>query len=143
MSPVASSEDLVHHSPYYESPPISVSYPIPYPPLICLEDPSSRTTPLEEPDRPYDDVDELDDLSVPEAIDDTSDDESDTLTTPSRSFVNPSADVDPTSIPLPPEARPRVYINTDPAYLYRFELDPLPFANDGHGYTHTVYHQEC
>jgi hypothetical protein len=27
--------------------------------------------------------------------------------------------------------------------LYRFELDPLPFANDGHEYTRTVYHQEC
>lgn len=151
MSPVASSEDLVHHSSYYQSPPISVSYPIPYPPLfhpplICLEDPQSRTTPVREPGRPYDDVDELDDLSVPEAIDDTSDDESDTLTTPSRSavsFVNSSGDVDPASIPLPPEVRPRVYINTDPAYLYRFELDPLPFANDGHEYTHTAYRQEC
>lgn len=151
MSPVASSEDLVHHSPYYESPPISVSYPIPYPPLfhpplISLEDPPGRTTPLEKPDLPYYDVDELDDLSVPEAIDDTSDDESDTLATPSRSavsFVSPPGDVDPTSIPLPPEVRPRVYINTDPAYLYRFELDPLPFANDGHEYSHTVYHQEC
>ena len=151
MSPLASTEDLIHHSSYYESSPISVSYPVPYPPLfhpplIRLEDPSSRTTPLREPDRPYDDVDELDDLSVPEAIDDTSDDESDTLTTPSRSaisFVNSSVDVDPASVPLPPEVRPRVYINTDPAYLYRFELDPLPFANGGHEYTHTVYHQEC
>jgi hypothetical protein len=150
MSPVASSEDLVHHSSYYQSPPISVSYPIPYPPLfhpplICLEDPSSRTTPVQEADRPYDDVDELDDLSVPEAIDDMSDDESDTLTTPSRSavsFVNPVGDVDPSSIPLP-EDRPLVYINTDPAYLYRFELDPLPFANDGQEYTRTVHHQEC
>lgn len=151
MSPVASSEDLVHHSSYYQSPPISVSYPIPYPPLfhsplICLEDSSSQTTPIEEPVRPYDDVEELDELSVPEAIDDTSDDESDTLTTPSRSavsFVGASGEVDPSSIPLPPEVRPRVYINTDPAYLYRFELDPLPIANDGHEYTHTVYHQEC
>jgi hypothetical protein len=151
MSPAASSEDLVHHSSYYESPPISVSYPIPYPPLfhpplICLEDPSSRTTPAQEPGRPYDDVDELDYLPVPEAIDDTSDDESDTLTTPSRSamsFVNPSGEVDPTSIPLPTEVRPRVYINTDPAYLYRFELDPLPFANGGQEYSQAVYHQEC
>jgi len=151
VSPVASSEDLVHHASYYETPPISVSYPIPYPPLfhpplIRLEDASSRTTPLEEPGRLYGDVDELDDLSVPEAIDDTSDDDSDSLMTPSRSamlFPNPTVDVDPASIPLPPEVRPRVYINTDPAYLYRFELDPLPFANDGHEYPHTVYHQEC
>lgn len=151
MSPVASSEDLAHHSSYYESPPISVSYPIPYPPLfhppiIRLEDPSSGTTPLQEAGRPYDDVDELDDLSVPEAIDDTSDDDSDSLTAPSRSamsFVSPSVVVDPASIPLPPEVRPRVYVNTDHPYLYRFELDPLPFANDGHGYAHTVYHQEC
>ena len=151
MSPVASSEDLVHHSSYYESPPILVSYPIPYPPLfhpplIRVEDPPSSTTPVQEADRRYDDVDELDDLSVPEAIDDTSDDESDTLTTPSRSavsFANSAGDVDPSSIPLPAEDRPRVYINTDPAYLYRFELDPLPFANDGQEYTHTVYHQEC
>lgn len=151
VSPVASSEDLVHHSSYYEPPPISVSYPIPYPPLfhpplIHLGDPSSRATPLGEPHPTYDDVDELDDLSVPEAIDDTSDDDSDSLLTPSRSamsFVNPPVDVDPASIPLPPEARPRVYINTDPAYLYRFELDPLPFANVGDEYAHTVYHQEC
>ena len=151
MSPAASSEDLVHHSSFYESPPISVSYPIPYPPLfhpplIHPEEPLSCTTPLQETSRPYDDVDELDDLSVPEAIEDTSDDESDTLPTPCRSamsFANQSVDVDPASIPLPPEARPRVYVNTDPACLYRFELDPLPFANDGHEYTHSVYHQEC
>ena len=151
MSPVASSEDLVHHSSFYEPPSISVSYPIPYPPLfhpplIRLEEPLGRTTPLQEAGRPYDEVDELDDLSVPEAIEDTSDDDSDTLTTPCRSamsFVNPSVDVDPASIPLPPEVRPRVYVNTDAAYLYRFELDPLPFADDGHEYTHAVYHQEC
>jgi hypothetical protein len=151
MSPAASSEDLVHHSSYYESPPISVPYPIPYPPLfhpplIHLEKPLNRTTPLQHPRRTYYDVDELDDLSVPEAIEDMSDDESDTLTTPcpsATSFINPSVDVDPASIPLPSEVRPRVYVNTDPAYLYRFELDPLPFANDGHEYTHTAYHQEC
>ena len=151
MSPLASSEDLTHHSPYYESPPISVPYPIPYPPLfhpplIRLEEPMSRTTPLREAGRPYYDVDELDDLSVPEAIEDTSDDESDSLTTPCRSatsFVNPSVGIDPASVPLPSEVRPRVYVNTDAAYLYRFELDPLPFANDGHEYAHTVYHQEC
>ena len=151
MSPLASSEDLTHHSPYYESPPISVPYPIPYPPLfhpplIRLEEPLNRTTPLREAGRPYFDVDELDDLSVPEAIEDTSDDDSDSLTTPCRSamsFVNPSVGIDPASVPLPPEVRPRVYVNTDAAYLYRFELDPLPFANDGHEYTHTVYHQEC
>ncbi|KAF9653036.1 hypothetical protein BDM02DRAFT_3183004 [Thelephora ganbajun] len=151
MSPVASSEDLVHHSSYYESPPIPVSYPIPYPPLfhpplIRLEDPLSRTIPLQEVRHPYSDFDELDDLSVPEAIEDTSDDDSDTLTTPCRSamsFANPSVDVDSASISLPPEVRPRVYVNTDAAYLYRFELDPLPFADDGHEYTHTVYHQEC
>jgi hypothetical protein len=130
--PIASSEDLVHHSPFYESPPISVPYPIPYPPLfhpplIHLEESLSGTAPLQEAGRPYDDVDELDDLSVPEAIEDTSDDDSDSLTTPCRSatsFVNPSVDVDPASIPLPPEVRPRVYVNTDAAYLYRFELDP-------------------
>jgi len=151
MSPIASSEDLLHHSSYYESPSISVSYPIPYPPLfhpplIRLEEPLRGATPLQEAERPYYDVDELDDLSVPEAIEDTSDDDSDSLTTPYRSaasFVNSSVDVDPASIPLPPEVRPRVYVNTDAAYLYRFELDPLPFANDGHEYTRTVYHQEC
>lgn len=151
VSPLASSEDLVHHPSFYESPPISVSYPIPYPPLfhpplIRLEEPLSSTAPLQEAGPQYDEVDELDDLSVPEAIEDTSDDESDTLTTPCRSamsFVNPSVDVDPASIPLPPEIRPRVYVNTDAAYLYRFELDPLPFANDSDEYTRTVYHQEC
>ena len=151
MSPLASSEDLAHHSSYYESPPISVPYPIPYPPLfhpplIHLEESLDHPTPLQETGRPYYDIDELDDLSVPEAIEDTSDDDSDSLTTPCRSatsLVSPSVGLNPAAIPLPSEVRPRVYVNTDPAYLYRFELDPLPFANDGHEYTHTVYHQEC
>jgi hypothetical protein len=151
MSPTSSSEDLVNTPSYYQSSPIAVPYPIPYPPLfhpplIMPQDLEYRLDRIDEVQTiedglPYYDVDELDDLSVPEAIEDTSDDESETLTTP-FSHSTTSFGVDPASIPLPPDrrARPHVYVDTDDSYLYH--LDPLPFAGDSHEYGSTVF-QEC
>lgn len=144
LSPISSSEDLVN-TPH-------VSYPIPpypplfHPPLILPEDLEYRLEGVEEAQVmvgfPYYDVDDLDDLSVPEAIEDTSDDESEVLHTPySRSTA--SFPVDPASIPLPPDSRqPHVYIDTDNSYMYHFERDPLPFAGDSREYASAVY-QEC
>lgn len=145
LSPISSSEDLVHASSFYHSAPIAVPYPIPYPPLfhpplILPEDLQYRLDLTRETrDLPYYDVDELDDLSVPEAIEDTSDDESDILNTPySRSTA--SFAVDPASIPLPPDGRgvqPHVYNDLDDSYLYH-----PPFSGDSREYRSTVY-QEC
>lgn len=144
LSPISSSEDLVN-TPH-------VSYPLPpypplfHPPLIMPEDLEYRLEAVEEAQAmvgfPYYDVDDLDDLSVPEAIEDTSDDESEVLNTP---YSNSTAcfPVDPASIPLPPDSRqPHVYIDTDHPYLYHFERDPLPFAGESHEYASAVY-QEC
>lgn len=145
LSPISSSEDLVHASNFYRSEPITVPYPIPYPPLfhpplILPQDLQYRLDHVDESrSLPYYDADELDDLSVPEAIDDTSDDESDTVTTP-YSQSTASFAVDPASIPLPPDGlgvQPHVYNDTDDSYLYH-----PPFAGDRREYRSAVY-QEC
>jgi hypothetical protein len=147
-SPMSSSDDLPNQPDYYPS--ISVQYPVPYPDLIHAYHfdsiTSSSTTSYEDP-FPYHSVNDLFDL--PEAIEDTSDDESDVLTTPSigRSTSSISL-VDAASIPLPAErsrlrpADPRVYVNSDHSYLNPFEFDPLPFPGEP---THTPYnhYQEC
>jgi len=150
ISPMSSSDDLINQQAYYP-PPIPVQYPVPYPPfhppviqsfeLDSLD--SSDVDPL-----PYYDMDDVEDLAVPDAIEDTSDDESDVVSTPSlvRSSSNLSL-VDPASIPLPAERRPQpelhVYVDTDDSYYYPFELDPLPFRDDRlTSYNHHVY-QEC
>jgi hypothetical protein len=72
-SPTSSAENLVEASLFCAPPPAAVaatavSYPIPYPPLG---------------NAPGLYADELDDLPVPDAIEDTSDDESDAPATPS------------------------------------------------------------
>jgi len=156
ISPMSSSDDLVSQPAYYP-PPIAIPYPVPYPPfhpplLRSFElnsfdspidsSPSSYDDPL-----PYNDMDDVEDLAVPDAIEDTSDDESDAVSTPSliQSSSNLSL-VDPASIPLPVDRRQRpqlhVYIDTDDSYFYPFELDPLPLHNDRlNSYNH-VY-QEC
>jgi hypothetical protein len=93
-------------------------------------------------------MDDVEDLAVPDAIEDTSDDESDVISTPSliRSSSHLSL-VDPASVPLPAERRRRpelhIYIDTDDSYYHPFELDPLPFRDDRlTSYNHHVY-QEC
>ena len=156
-SPMSSSDDLVGHSSlFYQDPPIATPYPIPYPPLhpplipswLQLDD-SHDHDPL-----PYFDADDdVADMPVPDAIEDTSDDESDALSTPYSQSMSSLSPIDPASVPLPPERRrlrghPQVYVDADDGYFYPFELDPpLPFHDEdphesGRGY-HSPIYQEC
>jgi len=156
VSPMSSSEDLVHQQLHYYPSPIAVPYPVPYPPyhppLIRSFELDSLVSPLDAglpPYRdplPYHDMDDVEDLAVPEAIEDTSDDESDVVSTPSllRSSTN-LALVDPASIPLPAERRlPQLHIYVEPedSQFYPYELDPLPFRDDRLSTYNHVY-QEC
>ncbi|EIN04543.1 hypothetical protein PUNSTDRAFT_55548, partial [Punctularia strigosozonata HHB-11173 SS5] len=74
------------------------------------------------------------DLPMPDAIEDTSDDESDVPLTPwARSTSSlPALVVDPASVPLPAECQPlaSVYVDVDDAFFNPFKLDPLPFTAD-------------
>lgn len=122
ISPMSSSDDLMNQQPAYYPSPIAIPYPVPYPPFHPPES------------SPYD-HDDVEDLSVPDCIEDTSDDETDTIRTSSL--------VDPASVPLPAERtpRPQFYIYSNNSYFYPFELDPLPFPEDRlHSYN---LYQEC
>ncbi|KAI0736889.1 hypothetical protein C8Q72DRAFT_941140 [Fomitopsis betulina] len=139
-SPMSSSDDLVGQSSYYINPhAIAIPYPIPYPPLqsplvqrwLDFDESSA----LYHDPLPYYDADDVDDMSVPDAIEDTSDDESDAPATPFDHST--SSLIEPASVPLPPERRrrsdllqPQVYIDTDNSYFYPFELDPIPHDDD-------------
>ncbi|TFY51042.1 hypothetical protein EVJ58_g10768 [Rhodofomes roseus] len=131
-SPMSSSDDLADQSSFYINPhAIPLPYPIPYPPLQPL---GQRWLECHDP-LPYYDADDVDDMPVPDAIEDTSDDESDAPATPFDHST--SSLVDPASVPLPIERRrrsdfihPQVYIDTDDSYFYPFELDPLPPHHD-------------
>ncbi|KAG6821089.1 hypothetical protein H0H93_007248 [Arthromyces matolae] len=143
-SPVSSSDDLLNHAACFPHPisvPYLYPYPVPYPPVhppliypYELDPESSFDSSFSSP-LPYYDTENL---SVPDAIEDTSDDESsDTLTTPSLGRSS-------NSIALldspPPErsrlryAQPHVHLEPDNPYFYPFELDPLPFPNDQQPY---------
>jgi hypothetical protein len=158
VSPMSSSDDLTNPQPAYYPTPIAVPYPVPYPPFHSpvirsfeLDSLNSTLNPhltsYEDPLPYYDDMDDVEDLAVPDAIEDTSDDESDVISTPSliRSSSNSSL-VDPASIPLPVERRRpqlHIYIDTDDSFYHPFEFDPLPFREDRFpSYNHHVY-QEC
>ncbi|KAJ7273551.1 hypothetical protein B0H12DRAFT_1089941 [Mycena haematopus] len=136
ISPNSSSDDLTTQS-YYP-------YLVPYPPYspqpisyhfnTCLA--SSPPSPPYVDPLPYSycALDDMDDFPpVPDAIEDTSDDESDTPPTPGQSLS--SLSLDPASIPLPTEhsrlrhSTPHIYY-TDDEYLHGF--DPLPFPSDHH-----------
>ncbi|KAF8911161.1 hypothetical protein CPB84DRAFT_1763481 [Gymnopilus junonius] len=156
VSPLSSSDDLPNQSAYYSSS-ISVSYPVPYPPYqppLIHAYPfdsvysSSPALPYEDP-LPYHDMNDIEDLPVPDAIEDTSDDESDAPTTPSLGRSSSSLSlVDAASVPLPAErsrlrhANPRVYVDSNDSYFYSFEIDPLPFPDEQF---HTSYnhYQQC
>lgn len=156
-SPMSSSDDLLNQQLHYYPSPIAVPYPVPYPPfhppLIRSFELNSLISPLDTSPPPYDDplpyyaMDDVEDLAVPDAIEDTSDDESDVISTPSliRSSTN-LPHVDPASIPLPVERRRpqlHVYVDSDDSYFYPFdELDPLPFREDRLPTYNRVY-QEC
>ncbi|PCH38326.1 hypothetical protein WOLCODRAFT_136172 [Wolfiporia cocos MD-104 SS10] len=143
-SPMSSSDDLVDDTSYFCNPhAIPIPYPVPYPPLpshmpTWLDvEPSAdslldSSLPLYQDPLPYFDLDDTEDLPVPDAIEDTSDDESDAPLTP---FDHSTSSLDPASIPLPPDRRrprslPQVYVDMDDAYFYPFELDPSPTHDD-------------
>jgi len=157
ISPISSSDDLVGQATYYP-PPIAVPYPVPYPPfhppLAHTYELGSRYSTLDSSPPPYEnalpyhDLDDVEDLSVPEAIEDTSDDESDVPNTPSVTHSGSTSSlVDPASVPLPAERSRRrrpplhIYVDTDDSYFYPFEFDPLPFS-DSH-LNSTPFYQEC
>ncbi|KAF8638894.1 hypothetical protein AX17_001946 [Amanita inopinata Kibby_2008] len=144
-SPMSSSDNLHQHSCYTPSLD-AVSYSVPYqhyqPPLLRpfqeLQSPiSSLPAPYEDP-LPYHNLDGVQELSVisDAIIEDISDDESDTPSTPS--FGRSSASLTLSDVPStsPPTERSRlrhtvahIYGNKDDSF-YPFEADPLPFSND-------------
>lgn len=150
-SPMSSSDDLLSHQAYV------VPYPVPYPPFHpplvrpydlgpIIESPVSPFPAYDA--LPYYDADELDDLSVPEAIEDTSDDESDALSTPSLGRSSELDFVDSTSPALPGQRRRRrsqahVYIRQPDSYFDRYSLDPLPFPDEDHSTSYNVVYHEC
>ncbi|KAG6885994.1 hypothetical protein C0993_006110 [Termitomyces sp. T159_Od127] len=145
-SPVSSSDDLLTPSACF---PLPYPYPVPYPPfhppLIYpyeIDHVSSFDSFSYEP-LPYYDVENS---SVPDAIEDTSDDEStDAPTTPSvgrssNSFaLMDSASSQPERSGLR-HPRPHVHVEPDDPYFYPFELDPLPFPHEHQPYNN---YQEC
>jgi len=144
-SPMSSSDDLVDQSSFYY-PSNFVPYPVPYPPLhpplipswfepdACIDPMLSPSPPLYHDPLPYCDTDDLEDLSVPDAIEDTSDDESDAPFTPATASTSSLSSSTSTS-PLAGERtrllpQPRIYINKDDSFFAPFELDSLPFPSD-------------
>ncbi|KAJ7738513.1 hypothetical protein DFH07DRAFT_870516 [Mycena maculata] len=144
ISPMSSSDDLTTQS-YYP-------YLVPYPPFPQSLVPSYHlSTPLASSHSPhvdplpYSDLDDLDDFPpVPDAIEDTSDDESEAPPTPGQSLS--SLSLDPASIPLPAEnsrlrhSNPHIYIDTEDDDEYFYPFDPLPFPDSQHP---PVHYQEC
>ncbi|OJT08867.1 hypothetical protein TRAPUB_218 [Trametes pubescens] len=147
-SPMSSSDDLVN---MYQPPAIAIPYPIPYPPLHPPLVPSwlqfdahgddsipppSTAVPLYHDPLPYYDADDVDGFPMPDAIEDTSDDESDVLSTPYSQSMSSLSPRDAVSLSLPQtrtrlHTRPHVYVDTDDDYFYPFELDPpLPFHDE-------------
>ncbi|KAH9998977.1 hypothetical protein BJV77DRAFT_1126994 [Russula vinacea] len=133
-SPMSSTDDLGH--PVYNNTPISMPYPVVYPPynppllspleLQPLNTPLDSIYPPFNVALPYNAEDDIDDLPVPDTVEDLSDDESDALSSP---------------------LLPHVYVNADGAYFrHGLELDPLPFAHDSSNPSHmfeSVYRQDC
>lgn len=148
-SPVSSSDDLLTPSTYF---PLPYPYPVPYPPfhppLIYpyeLDHDSSfdsfSSLPYEP--LPYYDVENS---SVPDAIEDTSDDEStDAPTTPSLGRSSNSFALTDSASSQPEQSslrhpHPHVHVEPDDPYFYPFELDPLPFPHEHQSYNN---YQEC
>jgi len=135
-SPMSSSDDLLNQQTHY-FPPTALPFPVPHPPFHSplvspyelgpsIESPKISSPPAYDTLSRYD-TDELDDLSVPEAIEDTSDDESDAPSLPS---LGQSPDLffeTPLSQRRHQRSQPDVYIRSA---FGRFELDPLPFPDE-------------
>ncbi|KAJ7632460.1 hypothetical protein FB45DRAFT_1026630 [Roridomyces roridus] len=125
ISPMSSSDDLTLQ--YYP-------HLVPYPPFSPLISPYHLTPPLASSHTLYADplpyLYDLDIPPVPDAIEDTSDDESEAPPTPGQSLS--SLSLDPASIPLPTEnsrlryANPHVYIDSDDDNEYFTLSIPFP-----------------
>jgi len=150
-SPMSSSDDLPNQPAYYPHS-IDVSYSYPYPiPYPALHPPLMLHTSLpshyEDP-LPYHDFTDSETLSVPDAIEDTSDDESDVLPTPLGLSASSLDLVEAASIPLPADpshlrhAYPAIRVDAEDSYFYPFELDPLPFPLLEDSPSYNTY-QEC
>lgn len=149
-SPMSSSDDLPS-SAYCVSPissPYTYPYPVPYPPFHpplvhpCDDDSfedSLFNSSLDNP-FPYYDEDDVADLPVPDSIEDTSDDESDTLLTPSLEHSSSSLQFMESAAVSSLDDRislgrtiPGIFINTPDSCFYPHPDDfHLPFV-----------HQEC
>ncbi len=158
-SPLSSTDDLSH--PVYNNTPISMPYPVVYPPynsppLLSPLELQPLNTPLDSVypyppfnvALPYNAEDDMDDLPVPDTVEDTSDDESDALSAPTPATRSPSLSLVDTSARSSERARryavPRVYVSADESYFHHsLELDPLPFPNVSANPSHVVYGQEC
>lgn len=143
LSPLSSSDDL-HQSRFYSSP-VSVPYatrlisfdsPLPYGYPIATVSASSFSSTFEDA-LPYRDIDDIEESSVPDAIEDVSDDESDAISTPSsgRSITSLSPDSSASASSPIEHSRlrhslPRGFTSKNSPYLNLFELDPLPFAEE-------------
>jgi hypothetical protein len=158
-SPMSSTDDLGH--PVYNNTPISMPYPVVYPPynppllspleLQPLNNPLESGYPPFNVALPYYAEDDIDDLPVPDTVEDLSDDESDALSTPTTDMRSPSISLVDTRARSSERARcrvdPPVYVNADNSYFHHpLELDPLPFPHDSANSSHafgSVYAQEC
>jgi hypothetical protein len=158
-SPMSSTDDLGH--PVYNNTPISMPYPVVYPPynpplLSPLELQPLNTSldsiyPPFNVALPYNAEDDIDDLPVPDTVEDLSDDESDALSSPTPVTRSPSMSLVDASARSSERARrhavPQVYVNADGSYFrHGLELDPLPFAHDSANPSHmfeSVYAHDC
>lgn len=158
-SPVSSTDDL--STPVYNNTPIAMPYPVVYPPynpslLSPLELQPLNTSldsiyPPFNVALPYNAVDDMDDLPVPDTVEDLSDDESDVFSTPTPDAPSPSMSLVDSSARSSERARRQmvlqVYVNADDSYFrHGLELDPLPFAHDSTNPSlvfESVYAREC
>jgi len=133
-SPMSSSDDLFNQEAHF-SLPAFIPYPVPYPPFHPpLVRPYELGPSLEprliSPPRAYAlshyDIDELDELAVPEAIEDTSDDESDTPSTPSLGRSDLSFGPTLSEEVGQKRTQPEVYIRPTGSDYVHFELCPVP-----------------
>jgi len=143
LSPLASSEDL------YQSRFFSSSVSVPYSPYFdstlalarhfesALDSPAPSVSTSIQQDAPsYHGFNGIESSSVPDAIEDMSDDESDTVSTPSfgRSIASLFFDSNADSASPTSSTERKAWKNSSrsrpPHYLNPFELDPLPFADE-------------
>jgi hypothetical protein len=146
LSPLSSSDDL-NQSCYYSS-----SDSVPYSARFAFDSSLSRdfatvsifNSSLPSPSSsyehpfPYHDIDDIEDSSVPDAIEDESDDESDATSTPSfgRSSTSLTLDTATSFSPEPSGLAHRTPVFSDKDKRnYVVELDPLPFPDEPFHYT--------